>query len=113
MDRRSTLDAAAKTVLNERNKSYGTPSENFALVARYWSVLFGVTVEPHQVALAQDLLKTARLHHDPAHADSWVDKAGYSACGAEVAAHAARKAAVVPLQPARYEALHPSDVEAG
>ena len=29
--------------------------------------------------------KMARLRHDPAHTDSWVDVAGYAACGAEVA----------------------------
>jgi hypothetical protein len=32
-----------------------------------------------------DLMKTARLQNMPSHADSWIDKAGYAACGAETA----------------------------
>jgi hypothetical protein len=31
-------------------------------------------------------LKVARLMHTPGHVDSWVDIAGYAACGADVAA---------------------------
>jgi hypothetical protein len=32
------------------------------------------------------LLKIARLRANPTHRDSWVDLAGYAACGYEVAA---------------------------
>ena len=32
-----------------------------------------------------DVLKVARLMETPKHEDSWVDIAGYGACGAEVA----------------------------
>ena len=31
------------------------------------------------------LLKIARVKYNPRHADSWVDIAGYAACGAECA----------------------------
>jgi len=31
-----------------------------------------------------DWLKTTRLLNDTSHQDSWVDKAGYSALGAEI-----------------------------
>lgn len=84
MDRFAVLDAA-RAAVTQRQEAYGTPEDNARIIAAYWSVLFGVEVSPHKVALALDLVKTARLHHDPGHADSWVDKAGYSAYGGEVA----------------------------
>lgn len=91
MDRKACLDAAASCVLQDRNDEYGGPEENFTDVAALWTVIFrrllkpGVSFEPHHVALGQDAVKTARLMGNPTHADSWVDKAGYAACGAEVA----------------------------
>lgn len=91
MDRMQTLERAASCVLHDRNDEYGPPEENFQTIADFWTVLLkkllrpGARIEPHHVALAQDLLKTARLMNTPSHADSWVDKAGYSACGAEIA----------------------------
>jgi hypothetical protein len=47
--------------------------------------VFGQTVTPEQVALAMTCLKVARLIETPDHEDSWVDIAGYGACGAEIA----------------------------
>ncbi|CUW38801.1 protein of unknown function [Magnetospirillum sp. XM-1] len=112
MDRKSTLDGAAKAVLQDRNQSYGTPEDCFGLAAKFWTTLFGITVLPHQVALAQDLLKTARIMHNPTHADSWVDKAGYAACGAEVA-RPVPAPRVVSLQSDRHQAQAPADTEVG
>lgn len=91
LDRKATLDEAARCVLQDRNVDYGTPEDNFRTIADFWTTLFGPSLKPgarieaHQVALALDLLKTARLMHNPAHPDGWVDKAGYAACGAEIA----------------------------
>lgn len=84
MDRFECLDAARQAV-TARQSHYGGPEENFTNAARIWSVILGCDVAPHQVALCLDAVKTARLIADPAHMDSWVDKAGYSSCGAEVA----------------------------
>jgi hypothetical protein len=36
------------------------------------------------VALLMIGMKLARLRHNPSHEDSWVDVAGYAACGMEV-----------------------------
>ena len=41
-------------------------------------------ITPAHVALMMDWLKTTRLLNDTSHQDSWVDKAGYSALGAEI-----------------------------
>lgn len=75
----------ARAVTEDRDETYGDASESFERIARLWSVLFGRDVRAHEVALALDLMKTARLIARPDHVDSWVDKAGYAACGAEAA----------------------------
>ena len=41
--------------------------------------------EPEDVAAMMALLKIARLMSNPEHVDSWIDGAGYLACGGEVA----------------------------
>ncbi|MGU3492955.1 DUF6378 domain-containing protein [Xanthobacteraceae bacterium A53D] len=84
MDRFEYLDAARQAV-TARQQSYGGPEHNFSTAAAIWSVILGQKMEAHQVALCLDAVKTARLINDLTHMDSWVDKAGYSSCGAEVA----------------------------
>lgn len=84
-DREKLLIEAARVVTQDRNAQYGSPEDSFEIVAELWSTLFKIPVFPYQVALAQDLLKTARLMNNPGHRDSWVDKAGYAACGFDVA----------------------------
>ena len=44
----------------------------------------GVDISPAQVALCMIDVKLARLAHDPAHADSAIDVAGYAALLREV-----------------------------
>lgn len=73
----------ANGVVKNREGTYGTPHASFTLIAELWSVLFGREVLVHEVPLALDLMKTARLMQSPTHLDSWVDKAGYAAIGAE------------------------------
>lgn len=86
MNRRTeTLSTASDLVNGPRAEAYGPPEVNFARIARGWEVIFGIDVQPHQVALAMDWLKTCRLLQDPTAQDGWVDKAGYAACGSEVA----------------------------
>lgn len=75
----------ALTAVEERGESYGDVRENHERIADLWSVVFGHPIEPEQVALAMTCVKIARLIETPDHADSWVDIAGYGACGAEIA----------------------------
>jgi Domain of unknown function (DUF6378) len=56
-----------------------------AAVAARWSIVLGHPVTPAQVVLCLIDLKLARLGHDPAHADSILDVAGYAAVLQEVA----------------------------
>lgn len=78
-----TLSAAIDAV-SERGSSYGSVEDNFNRIAGLWSVLLEKEVTAAQVALCLAALKMARLVETPNHYDSWVDLAGYAACGGEV-----------------------------
>jgi len=41
--------------------------------------------KPVDVAAMMALMKLGRIAGNPAHMDSWIDLAGYSACGGEIA----------------------------
>lgn len=93
MTRKEILDAAAKCVCGQREEDYGTPEDSFRLIAELWTPVIkscvpegtDVCVQPETVALMMALLKVARLINNPEHLDSWVDLAGYAACGGEIA----------------------------
>lgn len=92
MNRAELLEGALAAV-NARPKAYGPPERNFDRIARFWSVYahdaMGAppdmrTFTATDVACMMALMKIARLEETPDHVDSWVDLAGYAACGAEV-----------------------------
>lgn len=84
--RREILDEARRVVTGDRETTYGGPEQSFSTIAQLWSVYLGITVQAHDVAALLALLKLARLQHSQGqHRDSWVDLAGYAACGAECA----------------------------
>ena len=86
MTRQECLDAAAKAVLKDRAREYGDgPEDSFSAIAGMWSAYLGRPVSSADVACMMALLKIARLKANPHHGDSWVDIAGYAACGAECA----------------------------
>jgi hypothetical protein len=82
----------AKDATADRGLNYGKPEDNFARIAERWRAhlknRFGLNVplDATSVALMCLDLKLARLENDPSHLDSWVDAAGYAACGANIAA---------------------------
>lgn len=92
--RESILDRARECVCGERDESYGGPEDSFRTIALLWEnylnarpsdVLPG-EIGTEDVAVMMALLKIARLASDSGHMDSWVDLAGYAACGGEIAA---------------------------
>jgi hypothetical protein len=88
MNREECLDAAMAAV-RDRPAAYGAPENNFERIAALWNAhvdnLGGVGhFNATDVAIMLALLKIARLASAPEHTDSWVDLAGYAACGAEV-----------------------------
>lgn len=80
------LVAAANTVYGDRQAEYGDKFDNFQDIAEFWTTYLrlklkaGASITRLDVALMQDLSKTARMMKTPAHPDSRKDKVGYTIC---------------------------------
>lgn len=85
MTRAETLDKAKQCVCGQRETDYGSPEDNFGVIASLWAAYKGTDFTANDVAMMMALLKIARIRTDTASADSFVDLAGYAACGAEIA----------------------------
>lgn len=85
MNRAETLDTAKKCVCGQREIDYGSPEDNFKTIADLWSAYKKVEFTPVDVTMMMALLKIARVVGGSATEDSFVDLAGYAACGAEIA----------------------------
>ena len=91
MRRKELLDKAIEIIEGARQEHYGSPEDNFARIAEYWQTYLRQTQHPeivlasHDVATMMILMKVARLAADYRHDDSWLDIAGYAACGSECA----------------------------
>ena len=85
MNKAEVLERGIELITGDREKNYGSTHTNFSRIAALWSPIFGCDVEPHQVALAMNQLKVARLIETPDHEDSWCDGAGYLGIGGELA----------------------------
>lgn len=89
--REKVLADAKRCVCGERDQSYGGPEDSFRTIANLWTAYLtsacGEFVEfsPVDVSVMLGLLKVARIAANPQHMDSWVDLAGYAACGGEIA----------------------------
>lgn len=88
--RNEVLETAAKLINGKRDTEYGGPEDSFTVIAEFWTTYLIRTkgtafrLRPHDVAIMMGLLKIARLtSSDGQHQDSWVDLAGYAACGSE------------------------------
>lgn len=91
MTREDILNAARSCVCGEREEDYGSPEDNFKLISDLWGSYLTrsrrcfIDIHPHDVAAMMALLKIARISSGSGKADSWVDLAGYAACGGEIA----------------------------
>ena len=92
LTRADILHAAEKCVCGQREQDYGTPENNFETIAELWETYLrracvdeagGVYIDANDVAMMMALLKIARIAAGGEKADSWIDLAGYAACGAE------------------------------
>lgn len=92
--RAEILDAAKRIVTGDREKQYGKPEDNFAVIARFWEVYLSercvsggaeVTLNPDDVAMLMALMKVARIMTGTFKGDSYIDACGYLACAAEIA----------------------------
>ena len=93
MRRKELLDKAIEIIEGARQEHYGSPEDNFKRIAEYWQTYLrqtqieGLPIAIHSwdVATMMVLMKVARLAADYLHDDSWLDIAGYAACGSECA----------------------------
>lgn len=105
MNRLDTLKAAAECVCGSREEDYGSPENNFRTIASLWnSYLYGAGlmenptphvwkgIKPKDVAAMMALLKIARAKAG-SKPDTYVDLAGYAACGAEISAREPKRTA--------------------
>lgn len=81
--RTQVLDTAKSIVSGARETTYGGPESSFLSISRLWSAYLETPISPSDVACLMALLKIARLQSAQSHLDSWIDLAGYAACGAE------------------------------
>lgn len=84
--REELLDRAKEST--HRKQEYGKPENSFKTIAKLWEAFLGSRLddagfEEADVALMLALVKVARLSSTLSHEDSWVDLAGYAACGFE------------------------------
>ncbi len=84
MTRAETLEKAKKCVCGERENEYGSPENNFKFIADLWTAYKGIKFTAQDVAMMMALLKIARIRTGTGTDDSFVDLAGYAACGAEI-----------------------------
>lgn len=87
MNRTECLNQALTCIMGQREDDYGTPEDNFAVIAKLWSAYLGVEIQPHDVSSMMILLKVGRIASSKDKKptdDCWVDIAGYAGCGAEL-----------------------------
>ena len=85
MKRKEILYHANQCVNGSREQDYGSPENNFKTIADLWTVYKGVNFTAVDVAMMMALLKIARIKNGGGTGDSFIDLAGYAACGGELA----------------------------
>lgn len=75
MKRAEILEQARKCVCGEREREYGRPENNFALIGKLWEAYTGMRYSAKDVAMMLALLKVARIKTG-VKGDSFVDLAG-------------------------------------
>lgn len=85
VSRTDILDRAKAIVTGEREKQYGKPEDNFAIIAELWGAYTGYKFSPVDIAMMMALLKVARIKTGDYLADNYVDICGYVACAGEIA----------------------------
>ena len=90
MNRAEFLKEAEKCVCQDREQSYGSPENNFKVIADMWNLYLSNKYKAECVITAEDVaimmaeLKIARLTTGSFKIDSYVDCIGYMACAGEI-----------------------------
>ena len=70
--------------MGDRANAYGSPEQSFGRIAEFWTTYLDRDITPADVAAMMSLLKIARIAGGRDGHDSWIDLAGYAACGGEL-----------------------------
>lgn len=81
--RAGILEKAKTCVCGQREEDYGSPEDNFQLIADLWELYLDTPLDATDVANMMILLKVAR-NAGGSKLDNWIDIAGYAACGGEI-----------------------------
>lgn len=82
--RENTLRKAIEIVNGDREGQYGSPEDNFKIIASFWSEYLKTKITPGQVADMMILLKIARCSSGQYKDDNYIDICGYAAIGNEI-----------------------------
>lgn len=97
MNRATCLKKADECVNGKREQDHGKAEDNFYDIGLLWGVYLRAahpdlkmvmainTIDAKDVSMMMALLKIARIANETATEDSFVDLAGYAACGCEIA----------------------------
>jgi hypothetical protein len=89
MNRAEILQTADRYVNADREAEYGSPEQNFKVIAELWNVYLTDRVypliKPEDVANMMALLKIGRIASGHKKADNYIDLAGYAAIAGELA----------------------------
>ena len=89
--RAQILNEARDIICSDRNKQYGEPEDNFAVIGELWSQYLrraknvAIDLSGYDVGMLMALFKIGRLETGTPKRDNFVDLAGYVACAAEIA----------------------------
>ena len=88
MTRTEILAKADDIITGQREQDYGTPENNFSVIAVLWNA-YNEAIQyrpyrPDDVAVMMCLFKIARIATGVGTMDSYVDLCGYAACGGEI-----------------------------
>ena len=84
MNREELLNTAKQMVCGKRETDYGSPEDNFSLIGEFWSTYLEIKINAQDVANMMCLMKLARIKSGHGTMDSYIDLAGYAACGGEI-----------------------------
>lgn len=97
MNRANCLKKADECVNGKREQDYGKAENNFETIGLLWGVYLRAAhpdlkmvmaingIDAKDVSMMMSLLKIARIASPTATEDSFIDLAGYAACGCEIA----------------------------
>lgn len=103
--RKEILKQATDAVCTDREGQYGSPENNFNLIANLWTEYLrgskicasqDVSYTAKDVAMMMSLLKIARIATGKHKDDNYIDLAGYAACGGELGSKEPREPDTLP-----------------